>query len=253
MSKRKNRELEDILNWLTSLIFLSLIALWFTSRTKFYIYFSIIALALIAIIVVIKKIRKRRFNNVYDWHSGRSLIKKLQTMRPLEFEEYITDLYARLGFKAEVGRGSHDGGIDVTIQKNGLKHYIQCKKFITSKVGVADIRDFYGAMAGKLSNGKGIFITTNIFTTEAEKFSEDKPIELIDGDKLLKLIYSLTKKDREEMKLTYWLTKKNKEKIINSKDNKCSRCGGDMIEKNGKYGKFLGCSNYPKCKETRKL
>ena len=65
-------------------------------------------------------------------------------------------------------------------------------------MGVSEVRDFYGAMAGKLSEGKGIFITTNIFTTEAENFAEDKPIELIDGDELLKLI-KVAKKDKEEI------------------------------------------------------
>lgn len=27
----------------------------------------------------------------------------------------------------------------------------------------------------------------------------------------------------------------------------CPRCGGKLIEKQGKYGPFKGCSNYPKC------
>lgn len=32
------------------------------------------------------------------------------------------------------------------------------------------------------------------------------------------------------------------------KDDICPRCGGKLIEKNGRYGKFKGCSNYPKCR-----
>jgi ssDNA-binding Zn-finger/Zn-ribbon topoisomerase 1 len=28
----------------------------------------------------------------------------------------------------------------------------------------------------------------------------------------------------------------------------CPRCGGKLVERNGQYGRFLGCSNYPKCK-----
>lgn len=28
----------------------------------------------------------------------------------------------------------------------------------------------------------------------------------------------------------------------------CPRCGGKLIEREGKYGKFFGCSNYPNCK-----
>ena len=30
----------------------------------------------------------------------------------------------------------------------------------------------------------------------------------------------------------------------------CPKCGGRLIERTGKYGKFIGCSNYPKCKYT---
>lgn len=30
----------------------------------------------------------------------------------------------------------------------------------------------------------------------------------------------------------------------------CPKCGGRLIERHGKYGTFLGCSNYPSCKFT---
>lgn len=33
----------------------------------------------------------------------------------------------------------------------------------------------------------------------------------------------------------------------------CPKCGGRLIEKNGKYGKFLGCSGYPQCKYTQSV
>ena len=28
---------------------------------------------------------------------------------------------------------------------------------------------------------------------------------------------------------------------------KCPRCGGNLVLRNGKYGQFYGCSNYPRC------
>ena len=31
----------------------------------------------------------------------------------------------------------------------------------------------------------------------------------------------------------------------------CPKCGGKLVAREGKYGAFLGCSNYPKCKFTR--
>ena len=44
--------------------------------------------------------------------------------------------------------------------------------------------------------------------------------------------------------------------VKNSKEandiNKCPKCGGDLVERIGKYGKFIGCSNYPKCKYTKR-
>lgn len=47
---------------------------------------------------------------------------------------------------------------------------------------------------------------------------------------------------------------RRKKKEINEKvDNMiCPKCGGTLITRNGKYGEFIGCSNYPKCKYTKK-
>ncbi len=32
------------------------------------------------------------------------------------------------------------------------------------------------------------------------------------------------------------------------KDGVCPRCGGKLVDRVGKYGNFIGCNNYPKCK-----
>jgi hypothetical protein len=42
-------------------------------------------------------------------------------------------------------------------------------------------------------------------------------------------------------------------KYKNSNDNICPKCGNELVLKNGKYGPFYGCSNYPNCKYTKKL
>lgn len=31
----------------------------------------------------------------------------------------------------------------------------------------------------------------------------------------------------------------------------CPWCGSELVERNGKYGPFMGCSSYPKCRYTR--
>jgi DNA topoisomerase-1 len=36
-------------------------------------------------------------------------------------------------------------------------------------------------------------------------------------------------------------------------DEVCDKCGSPMVIKWGRYGKFLACSGYPECKNTRQL
>lgn len=43
-----------------------------------------------------------------------------------------------------------------------------------------------------------------------------------------------------------------KEDILEKLDKKCPDCGGDLIVKHGRFGKFIACTKYPKCKYTEK-
>lgn len=44
----------------------------------------------------------------------------------------------------------------------------------------------------------------------------------------------------------------NMEKLAPQKTGEsCPECGNDLVWRNGKYGKFISCSNYPSCKYTR--
>jgi len=36
-------------------------------------------------------------------------------------------------------------------------------------------------------------------------------------------------------------------------DEKCPLCGGELVVKLGRYGKFIACSNFPGCRYTRKI
>jgi len=141
-----------------------------------------------AFIIIALLIKRSKIHKQSQWRTDRDLLYWLKGMKPWEFEHYISELFTKLGYKTTVTGGSYDKGVDVIAEKDGLKHYIQCKKYITSVVGVGELRDFYGAIADHLAQAKGYFITTNKFTLEAEKFAEDKPIELIDGYKLIKYI-----------------------------------------------------------------
>ena len=41
-------------------------------------------------------------------------------------------------------------------------------------------------------------------------------------------------------------------KYKNSNDNICPKCGSTLVLRTGRYGQFMGCSNYPNCKYTKK-
>lgn len=53
-------------------------------------------------------------------------------------------------------------------------------------------------------------------------------------------LQSLTNKDAAE-----------KQQHIENIKNKCPFCGSELVLRNGQYGRFWGCSTYPKCKFTR--
>ena len=80
---------------------------------------------------------------------------------------------------------------------------------------------------------KSLSITEVIAEEELKKI-----VNVIDENKSLQSNYSHVK-DIKKLK-----------KINQDKINKgiCPRCGGDLVERNGKYGKFHGCSNFPKCR-----
>ena len=33
----------------------------------------------------------------------------------------------------------------------------------------------------------------------------------------------------------------------------CPECGGDLVYRNGRYGKFIACSNFPDCRYNRAM
>lgn len=43
-----------------------------------------------------------------------------------------------------------------------------------------------------------------------------------------------------------------KTNIVKYDSNICPKCGHTLVKRNGPHGEFIGCSNYPKCKYTKK-
>jgi restriction system protein len=184
--------------------------------------------------------QERKFKQGSKWRKDRDKLSWLRGMTPKEFEDYVAELFRRLGYKTSSVGGPGDGGVDVIADKDGIKSYIQCKKYFQKhEVGVGEVRNFYGALVDRLANGKGYFITTSKFTFPAEQFAGDKPIELVDSYRLINYINLAEKKEEESKELT--------DKEI------CPECGGKLVKRKGKHSEFMGCSNYPKCHYTKNL
>ena len=43
------------------------------------------------------------------------------------------------------------------------------------------------------------------------------------------------------------------QKIAIPIDEKCPDCGGELVKRSGRFGEFIACSNFPKCKYSRNL
>lgn len=92
-----------------------------------------------------------------------------------------------MGLETRLTRSSRDDGVDVVACDQrpvlGGKVVIQAKRYCKT-VGVSAVRDRYGTMMNEGAN-KGILVSTSGYGNDAFNFAKDKPIELIDGARLL--------------------------------------------------------------------
>lgn len=87
------------------------------------------------------------------------------------------------------------------------------------------------------------------FTAEMEKELD----EIADGERkwqpIIKEFYQPFKKNLMEKEKEL-----NKKELIEEKSSEvCEKCGSPMVIKVGRYGKFLACSNFPQCRNTKRL
>ncbi|MBM3883979.1 MAG: restriction endonuclease [Verrucomicrobia bacterium] len=130
-----------------------------------------------------------------DYRIG--VLRILRALSPDGFERLCQRLLRESGFEQVVVTGrSGDGGIDGLgiLQVNPFVSFnvlFQCKRY-SGGVTPSQIRDFRGAMQGRAD--KGIIMTTGTFTVEAKREARRDgapPIELVDGDDLVRLFENL--------------------------------------------------------------
>lgn len=110
-----------------------------------------------------------------------------------------------------------------------------------------------GEVTTKLMRDKFPDIVDYKFTATMEDDLDGIEKGTIDMRKMLEEFYDDFKEELEKAEATIASDKENYEIPTEETDIICEKCGSRMVVKNGKFGKFAACPNYPKCKNTKPL
>ena len=121
-------------------------------------------------------------------------------MKPREFEEFVAEIYEKLGYRVELTKATRDGGKDIILYADGPTghnmFYVECKKYDKENpVGVRLVRNLYGVVEADKATA-GILVTSSSFTKDAREFAKDvyRRLTLYDYMELLSMVYSKNQK-----------------------------------------------------------
>ena len=141
-----------------------------------------------------KWVTKKEFIKLQEIDIG--LDKNFMNMNGYQFEEFIAELFTKIGYKTRVTSKSRDFGIDVIAKGNGDIIAIQCKRFADGvNVGNRDVQRAKGSIDYHRAN-KCIIITNQDFTVQAKiQARGTKNIELWGRTTLHKMVKKYFIKD----------------------------------------------------------
>jgi restriction system protein len=175
-------------------------------------------------------------------------LEKLRETSWKDFEYLVAEAFRRQNYQVEycLGRGA-DGGVDLTLRKDGRTSLVQCKQWKVFSVGAPVIREMFGLMTAEQAD-EAFIVITGKFTRDALEFAAGKPIRLIDGPQLLALVQSVQSRPGVAI-----ATDPKPEPVGTPI---CPSCGRPMVLRTSRRGanagnQFWGCSTYPTCKTTR--
>lgn len=112
----------------------------------------------------------------YSW-------SEIEEMSGLRFEEFVEELFTKMGYEAEQTSKTGDQGADVIAENHNTKVAIQAKN-TNSKVSNSAIQEVQAALKHYNCN-KGIVVSTSRFTDSARELAESNDIELWSKDELI--------------------------------------------------------------------
>lgn len=202
-----------------------------------FLRFSALVFCLTAIVSLY---RRRRRAKLFETRTDLQSIRDLSSQ---DFERYIAEAYRRKGYTVEETGPGADGGIDLIARKNGETLLVQCKRWLTWKVGVRVVRELFGVVKAQ-GAANGVLVTTSKFTADALAFAKQTQLELVDGEGLVRLIQGIPRPlDAPE-------------DASPSETPSCPRCHSPMVKRTAKKGRhagdeFWGCPKFPNCRGKR--
>ncbi|MEP6898813.1 MAG: restriction endonuclease [Rhodanobacter sp.] len=131
---------------------------------------------------------RRSRRQLLDKQTG---IGSLAQMNWQQFELLAGEAFRRQGYAVEeTGLGGADGGIDLILRKDGRTTLVQCKQWQNWQVGVKVVREMYGLLMHHQAAAVKI-VALGDYTSEARRFAQGKPIELIHGGDLIATVRSV--------------------------------------------------------------
>ena len=110
-------------------------------------------------------------------------LSQVQSMDPIEFEQYVGYLYQKEGYRVALTVTSGDEGVDLFLRRGLSTAVVQCKRY-SGTVGQPTVRDLYGAMVHNKAR-RAMLVTSGSISQPAEDWAKGKPIDLIDGHELM--------------------------------------------------------------------
>jgi restriction system protein len=235
-TKKQQRQIADGIK--TLLLLVAATSYYFTRQLYLTLMFVGVVMILIVIVVIIKSKReKERLRN-----SG---IEQIDVMDGIQFEHYLKELYLSRGYSAEVTSASGDYGADLLLKKDGKKIVVQAKRY-AKDVGIKAVQEVMGAKSYYQAEQAWV-VSNSYFTKAARELAAKGNVLLVDRDELIDYILAMNLGSERP------IPSKKIESDSRSFNQMCSRCGSPMVLKTGKRGEFLGCSSFPKCRNTKNL
>ena len=108
-------------------------------------------------------------------------------MSGYHFEELCRELFEKKGYKATKTKSTGDQGADVILEKDGEKIAVQSKRYSKGVVGNKAVQEVVASLKYYNCN-RGMIITNNHFTKSAKDLGLKNKIDLIDREKLIKML-----------------------------------------------------------------